>query len=192
MSSTPTQDKSKPGKVRQAATAAAPRPELHELVEQLPLWRRPGYLIRRLHQLHYAIFFEECAGFDITPVQYGLLTILSTNPGCDQITIASHLGIDRTNVADVLARLSHAGLVERERSRTDRRAMVARLTPQGEDVLTRMHPHMARAQERLLESLTPERRELFLKTLMELIDATNKYGRAALTPAHLEPGARAG
>ena len=27
-----------------------------------------------LHQIHYALFFEECAGFDITPVQYGLLT----------------------------------------------------------------------------------------------------------------------
>lgn len=177
----------RPGRADATPTAAQPAqsheaalPALHELVERLPLWRRPGYLIRRLHQLHYAIFFEECAGFDITPVQYGLLTILSTNPGCDQITIANHLGIDRTNVADVLARLSHAGLVKREHSQADRRAMVASLTPEGEDVLRRMHPAMARAQERLLETLTPERRETFLETLAELIEANNKYGRAAL------------
>jgi DNA-binding MarR family transcriptional regulator len=186
VSTKPKEPRPRPEKQATAAPAAVPRPELHELVERLPLWRRPGYLIRRLHQLHYAIFFEECAGFDITPVQYGLLTILSTNPGCDQITIASQLGIDRTNVADVLARLSHAGLVQRERSRIDRRAMVARLTPEGEDVLQRMHPHMARAQERLLESLTPERRERFLETLVELMDANNKYGRAALAPGRNE------
>ncbi len=106
-------------------------PELRGLIDQLPLWRRPGYLIRRLHQLHYALFFEECAGTDITPVQYGLMTILSTNPGSDQIAIANSLGIDRTNVADVLRRLHDAGLVERQRSEKDKRAVVSRLTPPG-------------------------------------------------------------
>ena len=72
----------------------------------MPLWGRPGYLLRRLHQIHYALFFEECAGFDITPVQYGLLTTLSLNPDLDQNSLARELGIDRTNVADVLNRLA--------------------------------------------------------------------------------------
>ena len=27
---------------------------------RLPLWSRPGYLVRRLHQIHTAIFAEEC------------------------------------------------------------------------------------------------------------------------------------
>jgi len=72
---------------------------------EMPLWGRPGYLLRRLHQIHYALFFEECAGFDITPVQYGLLTTLSLNPNLDQNSLARELGIDRTNVADVLNRL---------------------------------------------------------------------------------------
>jgi len=61
----------------------------------MPLWGRPGYLLRRLHQIHYALFFEECAGFDITPVQYGLLTTLSLNPDLDQnrlINGNNHLG----------------------------------------------------------------------------------------------------
>src|SRR5262249_5333494 len=53
----------------------------------MPLWGRPGYLLRRLHQIHYALFFEECAGFDITPVQYGLLTTLSVNP---DLSIKTH------------------------------------------------------------------------------------------------------
>ena len=73
---------------------------------EMPLWGRPGYLLRRLHQIHYALFFEECAGFDITPVQYGLLTTLSLNPDLDQNSLARELGIDRTNVADVLNRLA--------------------------------------------------------------------------------------
>jgi DNA-binding MarR family transcriptional regulator len=61
----------------------------------MPLWGRPGYLLRRLHQIHYTLFFEECAGYDITPVQYGLLTTLSLNPNLDQNSLARELGIDR-------------------------------------------------------------------------------------------------
>jgi len=60
----------------------------------MPLWGRPGFLLRRLHQIHYALFFEECAGFDITPVQYGLLTTVSLNPDLDQNSLARELGID--------------------------------------------------------------------------------------------------
>ena len=41
-----------------------------------PLQERPGFLIRRLHQIHVALFMEECAAESITPVQYSILTAL--------------------------------------------------------------------------------------------------------------------
>ena len=113
-------------------------PALRTLAERLPLLKRPGYLVRRLHQVHSALFLEECAGFGITPVQYGLLTVLSTAPDSDQITLAGSLGIDRTNVSDVLARLQQRGLVSRVRSRVDRRMVLARLTPEGERLVERI------------------------------------------------------
>ncbi len=162
------------------AAQTRPRPALRILAERLPLWRRPGYLIRRLHQIHYALFFEECAEFGITPVQYGLLTILSTNPDADQVTLANALGIDRTNVADVLRRLEQGGLIDRRRNAEDRRMVLARLTSAGEDLVERMHPSMARAQERLLSVLDEGEREVFLATLMRLLEANNRYGRAPL------------
>lgn len=163
-----------------------PRPALKALAERLPLWRRPGYLIRRLHQIHYALFFEECAEFGITPVQYGLLTILSTSPEADQVTLANALGIDRTNVADVLRRLEQAGMIRRKRSVEDRRMVLARLTPAGEDMVERMHPFMARAQQRLLAVLEDDERDAFLATLMRLLEANNHYGRAPLRAARGE------
>jgi DNA-binding MarR family transcriptional regulator len=165
------------------AAQTRPRPALKLLADRLPLWRRPGYLIRRLHQIHYALFFEECAAFGITPVQYGLLTILSTSPGSDQVTLANALGIDRTNVADVLRRLEQGGLITRRRSAEDRRMVLARLTRAGEELVERMHPFMAKAQERLLSVLGREEREAFLATLMRLLEANNRYGRAPLKAA---------
>lgn len=166
-----------------AADLRQPNPELQQLIDRLPLWKRPGYLIRRLHQVHYALFFEECEGFGITPVQYGLLTILSGNPDSDQISLAQALGIDRTNVADVLSRLAQRGLVERTRSTEDRRMVLARLTGEGEKLVAAMHPAMSRAQERLLATLGEREREMFLATLIKLLEANNKYGRAALATA---------
>ena len=37
------------------------------------VYEMPGHLIRRAHQLSTAIFAEECAEFDLTPVQYAAL-----------------------------------------------------------------------------------------------------------------------
>jgi DNA-binding MarR family transcriptional regulator len=149
----------------------------------MPLWARPGYLLRRLHQIHYALFFEECAGFDITPVQYGLLTTLSQNPDLDQNSLGRELGIDRTNVADVLARLSRRGLLERHRSKEDKRMVLARLTPAGQRVTDEMYSAMERAQNRLLQPLPAEERKALISTLLRLIDGNNHLGRTIYTPS---------
>jgi DNA-binding MarR family transcriptional regulator len=131
---------------------------------EMPLWVRPGYLLRRLHQIHYALFFEECAGFDITPVQYGLLTTLAVNPDLDQNSIGRELGIDRTNVADVLARF-------------------ARLTPAGQRITDEMYGAMKRAQDRLLQPLPAGERKAFINTMIRLIDGNNHLGRTIFTPS---------
>lgn len=156
---------------------------MRNLHADMPLWARPGYLLRRLHQIHYALFFEECAGFDITPVQYGLLTTLSVSPDLDQNSLARELGIDRTNVADVLNRLARRGLIERRSSPDDRRMVLARLTPLGERVTKKMYRPMQRAQTRLLQPLLPQERQTFLITLIRLIDANNHIGRTIFEPS---------
>ena len=149
----------------------------------MPLWGRPGYLLRRLHQIHYALFLEECAGYDITPVQYGLLTTLSLNPNLDQNSLARELGIDRTNVADVLNRLARRGLVERRRSPNDARMVLARLTRAGDRLTRKMYRPMQRAQKRLLSPLLPQERDALMITLIRLINGNNHLGRAIFQPS---------
>jgi DNA-binding MarR family transcriptional regulator len=167
---------------RSAVAAAVAEPELRALIDRLPLWRRPGYLIRRLHQIHRALFLEECGAFDITPVQYALLTTLSLKPDNDQNSLAHDVGLDRANVAEVLGRMEKQGLIVRQRSAKDGRMILARLTPDGERVTAAMHAGMSRAQERLLGALGPGEREQFLSMLLQLVDANNQVARAALAP----------
>lgn len=153
------------------------------LYESMPLWARPGFLVRRLHQINYALFFEECTTFNITPVQYALLTTLSLNPGMDQVSLGKEVGIDRTNVADVLRRLERRGLLERKKDTRDRRAVLARLTVEGERVTREMFAAMQRAQIRLLEPLSTEERTAFMATLLKLVDAHNHLGRTVFQPS---------
>lgn len=145
---------------------------------RLPLWSRPGYLVRRLHQIHSALFAEECREYNITPVQYGVLTALLHYPGSDQVSLGAEVGIDRSNAADVLERLAERGLVLREKSRLDRRMMLARLTPAGEALTREMHGAMQRAQDRLLAPLAPADRERFMAMLVTLVDAETAFGLA--------------
>ncbi len=141
---------------------------------------RPGYLIRRLNQIHYAIFFEECKQFNITPVQYGMLTALSVTPGIDQKTLGHELGLDRTNTADVLKRLEDRGLVRRVPSVVDGRVKNAFITPEGEKITSGMYGAMANAQERLLAPLPTAERKKFMELLLLLVESNNELGRASM------------
>lgn len=156
--------------------AATPEPAL----ETGHLWQRPGFLIRRLNQIHVALFFECCKGYDVTPVQYGLLTTLSERPGLDQTSLCAELGVDRTTMADVLRRLDERGLVKREPSPLDGRQKLARITAKGTRLMTDMYENMRRAQVRLMEPLTSKERTEFVRMMMVLVEGNNQYGRTSL------------
>ncbi|WP_232464888.1 MarR family winged helix-turn-helix transcriptional regulator [Bordetella genomosp. 8] len=144
------------------------------------LWARPGYLVRRLNQIHYAMFFEECRTQNITPVQYGVLTALSLSPWMDQTALGMELGLDRTTTADVIKRLQERGLVQRRINPNDKRSRQAVITEEGLRIMGLLQAGMARAQQRLLEPLSPRNQQLFMKLLSTLVEANNQYGRAQL------------
>jgi len=160
---------------RDAATQAA---GADEAAARQVLWARPGYLVRRLNQIHYALFCEECGA--LTPVQYGVLTALSLTPWMDQKTLGMELGLDRTTTADVIRRLQERGLVERRVNPGDRRSRQAVITPQGRRVMARLRDRVARVQQRMVEPLSPAEREVFLALLARLVEANNECGRAAM------------
>jgi hypothetical protein len=64
------------------------------------LWGRPGFLARRLHQIHVAIFLETFADLGVTPIQWGVMTVVRSQPGLGYGEIASAVGIDPSNASD--------------------------------------------------------------------------------------------
>lgn len=121
----------------------------------------PGFLVRRLHQIHLALFAEECANFDVTPVQYSVLFVVGEQPGIDQSKVATELGVDRATLASVAARLESNGFIRRIVSRLDRRQKLLNLTARGKATLGKMQESVSRAHARTIAPLPPGERELF-------------------------------
>ena len=141
------------------------------------LYRRPGFMIRRAHQISVSIFLEETGALGVTNRQYGILLVLKQQPGIDQITVAKFLGLDRSTTGMVLAKLEQAGLVGRVVGENDRRKRSLKLTPAGERMLKRLAEPARRAQERVLSTFTPAERKTFLDLLDKFARAFNTTTR---------------
>lgn len=142
------------------------------------LFERPGFLLRRLHQIYVSIYLQECAAFGTTPVQTSVLQVLLVRPGVDQVSLAADLGIDRTTMSNVLSRLESRRLVRREADEQDRRVRTTYLTEEGHALIIEMQDALDRAHRRLIEPLPVETRTEFVQQLIRLVRANNDIGRA--------------
>ena len=152
------------------------QPDMHTI------WDRPGYLIRRLHQIHVALFLEHVADGEVTPTQYGVLTTLLNRPNIDQFTLGEELGLDAANLTDILRRLELRGLVSRVVDPGNRRRKLCLATPLGQQFVHRYHADMKASQAQLLGPLSVAQRKTFMALLTRLVEANNHSGRAALRP----------
>jgi len=169
--------------VREAGQAAARGGEPSGAPAGHIIWDRPGYLVRRLHQIHVAMFLDKVARGKVTPIQYGLLSILVTRPNIDQLTIGEELGLDRANVADILKRLEARKLVSRVIDPNNRRRKLCLATPKGAELVRQYHIDMKASQQALLAPLSPAERDTFMDLLTRLVEGNNASGRAALRGA---------
>ena len=141
-----------------------------------PLSERPGFLMRRLHQIHVSLFSERCGAFGVTPLQYSLLSLLADRGEADQTTLANSVALDRTTTTGALKRLEARGFVERSASLTDRRSQRCRLTRAGCALLGRMEAAAREAHDATLESLS-EAEQVTLIQLMKKITAAHQQRR---------------
>src|SRR5262245_17188662 len=123
------------------------------------LYRRPGFMIRRAHQIAVSLFLEETGALSITTTQYGILFILKHRPGTDQASVAKLLGLDRSTTGMVVSKLEQAGLIGRAMGIGDRRRHSLGLTRAGKAMLARLAAPAARAQARVLSPLAPRERK---------------------------------
>lgn len=96
---------------------------------------------------------------------YRVLSTVAEGTGCSQLEIATHLGIDRTQMTYLVDDLAKAGLVERQPHPTDRRARTLVLTETGTALLGHLRTAMAGADDALLAALSGAERDTLIEML---------------------------
>ena len=91
------------------------------------LARSPTHLLHCALQLAVDIFGQE-VGALLTQRQYAVLAAVSANEGLTQSELVRATGIDRSTLADMIARMIENGYLARQRSSVDARAKTVRLT----------------------------------------------------------------
>lgn len=143
------------------------------------LYARPGFLLRRAHQISAAVFEGECKGQGLTPAQFGVLTVLRAHPGLDQSSLARALGFDKVTVLRVLRGLEGRGLVQRSAAPDSKRNLAVALTEQGTALLAQSQEPAERAYRRLLAPLDPDQQAQLVNLLQLLTQGLEDEARAA-------------
>jgi DNA-binding MarR family transcriptional regulator len=136
-----------------------------------PLDRSATHLLHRAGQRAADIFAAEANAGSLTPRQFAVLTIASQNEGLTQSDLVEKTGIDRSTLADIVARLLNRGLIQRRRARNDGRAYAIKLSAPGVKALREAQPVANAADTQLLASLPPGKRQDFLESLNLIVRA---------------------
>ncbi len=130
-----------------------------------------GYHLRRAQIAVFQHFTQTMGAAEITPGQFGVLTVIDANPGLSQTQLGNALGIDRSTVVAVIDRLESRGLVVRAASPSDRRSHALRLSEDGARLLRRLE-ELVRSHERRIA------RDLAAEDKAHLINLLDRIARA--------------
>jgi len=135
------------------------------------LARSPGHLLHRAQQRAEEVFTASLGDDNVTLRQFAVLAAVSEKTGRTQTELVRITGIDRSTLADMMDRLEKKGLISREKSDTDKRAKIVRLTGKGRARLAEAAPHACAADAAILDALPKNKRRSFLGTLEGLVIA---------------------
>jgi DNA-binding MarR family transcriptional regulator len=136
--------------------------------------RSPSHLLHRALQLALDIYAEETGSGALTQRQFAVLSAVMAKEGCTQSELVRATGIDRSTLAELVARLIGKDLLARERSTLDARANTVRLTDAGRAAVQEAAPKVAQADARILALMPGAKRDAFLKTLRDMARAAGK------------------
>ena len=146
------------------------------------LYQRPGFVIRRAHQIALALFDEAAAELGITTTQFSVLHTLRVRPGIDQSTLCELIGIDRSTATLVLRLLEKNGLIERKQSEADKRRNTLMLTPRGGELLVRAVPVTDAISRGMREVFSEDEFAQLKSLLMKFVNSFNHRVRNPLLP----------
>lgn len=143
------------------------------------LRKSPGHLLRRAQQYSNDLYAKEVGGDGPTPRQFEVLHVVAQREGLSQTDLVRETGIDRSTLADMIARMIKKGHLSRARTKEDARANAVSITSAGRRVLSGAMAAVQRSEAQTLNVLPASQRGGMMKALQTYAEALDKMEEAA-------------
>ena len=124
-----------------------------------------GYNARRAALAVIEVFLERMAVYELRPVDFSVLSLITHNPGITSRQLCTSLGILPPNLVGMVNALEKRGLILRRPHPRDGRAMGLHLTPAGEKLMQAAERTAARLEAEVGSKLSATE----VKTLIRLL-----------------------
>jgi DNA-binding MarR family transcriptional regulator len=120
-----------------------------------------GQLFFRLWRASHTRTADALGSIGLTPALFALLNVLGAREGAIQSELSSDMGIDPSAMVKMIDELEGAGLAERRRRPSDRRAWEVTITTKGRRTLKRARDLVMQVEDEVLGGLSAgDRRDL--------------------------------
>ncbi len=123
----------------------------------------------RLENAVYKGIAREMAPHDLSPLDVYLLMICAEMRECTATQLARMLPVDASRISRLVTELADRGLLRRRRLRNDRRVVMLRLSPDGQELMSNLSQRMQTYYTRLTEGLSEREMRVFAATALRIV-----------------------
>lgn len=127
-----------------------------------------GHLLRRANQRHTAIFQQNIGDSQLTAIQFTTLCALRDKGPSSQIELVEATAVDQATIRGIINRLKDRGLIVLSTSPEDKRKVIIRLSPAGEEILNHTIPKAQQISQLTVEKLNPAEQVAILYLLKKM------------------------
>jgi DNA-binding MarR family transcriptional regulator len=127
-----------------------------------------GYNARRAALAVIEVFLQRMAVYDLRPVDFSVLSLITHNPGITSRQLCTALGILPPNLVGMINALEKRELIERRPHPRDGRAMGLHLTPTGEKLMRNAERTAAQLEAQVAARLSPSESRTLIRLLQKI------------------------
>jgi DNA-binding MarR family transcriptional regulator len=127
-----------------------------------------GYNARRAALKAIELFLERMAVYDLRPVDFSVLSLITHNPGITSRQVCNALSILPPNLVGMISALEKRELIERQPHPRDGRAVGLHLTGVGQKLMREAERTAAELEAEVASRLTPAENKTLIRLLKKI------------------------
>jgi DNA-binding MarR family transcriptional regulator len=127
-----------------------------------------GYNARRAALAVIEVFLQRMAVYDLRPVDFSVLSLITHNPGITSRQLCTALGILPPNLVGMINALEKREVIERQPHPRDGRAMGLHLTAAGEKLMRNAERTAAQLEAQVAAKLSATEARTLIKLLKKI------------------------